>query len=231
MGLWVAVVAVALAGVADACMNCTFENECAIGYHGALLCFSAPLACAQVGKCAFYVMSDGGGGDAGTIDFTLLEGAGLPLGERTHRARLAGGIAVGHTAARAAGEALGSRREPEVLYSATGFSEECTVAFRSPSGDGFTLQRENVGREARLTVSALSGHHAGRVLAQEQLGADEALVVHVPFEGRMRVLVVSATRRPLAEATAHQAAARRELASDAGTMGRQPPFAMEVVEP
>jgi hypothetical protein len=148
-------------------------------------------------------------------------------------APLAGEFAVGRGAARIAGRALGGDvSEQAVLYSATGFFEAGAAAFRSQQGDGFTLRREQDGNGTHLTVSALAGGRPGRVLASEHVDDGEALVVRVPFEGRPRLLVLTAALVPAAEADARQAAAQRELRASAAGRPQplRPPFEVEVLD-
>jgi hypothetical protein len=165
------------------------------------------------------------------IGITLLEEAGTTAGAQSAVAPLAGQLAVGRGAVKIAGRALrAGLSDASLVYSATGYFEAGTAAFRSPQGDGFTLRREHDGRAARLTVCELAGTRPGRVLASERVGGDDALVVRVPFAGRPHVLVVTAALVSEAEAEARQAAAHREMRASASARPQRPPFEVELVE-
>ncbi len=224
IGWSMVLVALAWAGVAQACGTCNADLSCASGGRGGQICLGDGVSCFMLGRC----FGPGLVADQALVQMTLLaDSPALAFGSGMRRARTLDGVAVGRQAARLAG-APGA----EILYSGSGIHEGGTAAFRSPLGDGFTLGRENDGRGAWLTVCALAGERAGRVLARERLDEDEALVVRVPFGGRMRVLVVSAATVPAAEAQVRMSAARRELraVAPAGPAPQQPPFELKLIE-
>ena len=230
IGLWLGLVLVSAgADATRACTSCTPWSYCQQSRMGALLCLGNGYGCTQGGKCNGPGMVE----DSAIIGLTLLDDAPVESGPLSRVAQQAGPAVVGRAAARIAGQVLGAGvSETGVLYAGVGFFDEGTAAFRSAQGDGFTLQREHDGRGAHLTVRALAGGQPGRVLASERLGEDDALVVRVPFEGRRRVLVVTAALVSAAEAESRQAAAQRELAASAasGKLPQKPPFELELLE-
>jgi hypothetical protein len=147
--------------------------------------------------------------------------------------RDAGPVAVGRHALRIArGPGAGSGSDEAIVFSGRGYAEGGTAVFRSPTGDGFTLTRESDGRGARLRVCALAGGMPGRLLANERVGEDDALVVRIPFEGRTRVLVLQAPTLPRDEALRREGEAARAV-REAG-FGRsepfRPPFELQVLD-
>ena len=223
-GWSVVLVALAWAGVAQACGTCNADLSCASGGRGGQGCLGDGISCFMLGRC----FAPGVVADQALGQVTLLaDSPALAFGSGMRRAWTPDGVAVGRQAARLAGAPAA-----EILYSASGIHEGGTAAFRSPLGDGFTLGRESDGRGAWLTVCALAGERAGRVLARERLDENEALVVRVPFGGRTRVLVVGAATLPVAEAQVRMNAARRELRASvpADPAPQKPPFELKLIE-
>ncbi len=228
IGMWLGLL-LAGAGAAQACSNCTVWNGCATSSYGALICLSNDWACWQAGRCTISTVSEDA---AAAVAVTLLEDAGGTAGPAARVVPLAGELAVGRGAARVAGRALGGApADGDILYTGFGYFDGGTVAFRSPTGDGFTLRREPEGAATRLTVRDLADGRPGRVLARERLGRDDALAVRVTLEGRARLLIVSAASLSAAEDAARKAAAKREVAAIGGARRQAPPpFQMEFVE-
>ena len=171
--------------------------------------------------------------DESVIGLTLLEDVSPATGGIARVMPLAGAAPVGRGVSGLASRALGTGAgEPAVVYSAAGYFEEGTAAFKSQQGDGFTLRRDNEGRGARLTVCALSGGRPGRILARERLGEDDALVVRVPFGGRTRVLVVTAATISKEESARRQGAALHELSTGPGVAQKpvEPPFELQIFD-
>ena len=231
MGLvWVAALG---AGAAQACMMCGTDLVCSWSPVGGRWCVSGNAVCVMGGAC-------GAGGpsklpldELGVIQMTILEDA---PGTSPVPARLvanAGPVAVGRHAIRIArGPRAAFADDGAIVFSGRGYTEGGTAAFQSSTGDGFTLTRESDGRGARLRVCALAGGMPGRLLANERVGEDDALVVRIPFEGRTRVLVLAAPTLPRDEAMRREgeaASAIRE-AGFARPEPTRPPFELRVLD-
>lgn len=238
-GKWAAValalcLAAAGAGPAHAqCRVCGSEMFCMAADGGAYLCLGNGEACVMGGRCRPGGPGPYLGDDAALLQVTVLEDA--PGSGATGLARVvrgAGPLAVGRHAQRIArAPAGGPAAEPAIVFSAVGFGEGVTAAFRSRFGDGFTLRRDADGRGATVTVAALRAGRPGPALARERLGEDDALAVRVRLDGRPRLLVVQAATLPREEAEAREAEARRALrgANGARPGVHGPPFELQVV--
>ena len=171
--------------------------------------------------------------DMGMVQITVVEDGPGASPTPARLVRDAGPVAVGRQALRLArGPGAGSGGDEAIVFSARGYAEGGTAVFRSSTGDGFTLTRESEGRGARLRVCALAGGMPGRLLANERVGEEDALVVRVPFEGRTRVLVLQAPTLPRDEALRREGEAGRAI-REAG-FGRaeptRPPFELRVLD-
>lgn len=230
----VAAIAVACAaGEARAvCQGCGADLLCTPVPVGAGFCVGNGKACFMAGRCV-----GGGGGyydSFAMVQVSVLEDApGLPRIGRARVVRGAGPVSTGRrapaVARRAAGGAAG---EAALVWSGVGLGEGVTAAFRSRTGDGFTLRRDAAGRGARVQVRALAGGRPGEPLADETLGEHDALVVRVTLEGRPRVLVLQAATLRGAEAQARERDARLALRGGEGAPldPLAPPFELDAVD-
>lgn len=233
---WVALALMVVAftrPAAASCVTCSSEMYCADSPRGAWFCLGDGNACVMAGRC----MGSGGGGflDGGMsmIQVSLLEDSpGLMTLGVSRRERAVGPVAAGRQATRIARAATGGGVEPAILYSGLGYGEGVTVAFRSKQGDGFTLRRDADGRGARLTVRSLLGGRPGRVLANERVDENDALLVRVTLDGRTRLLVLQAATLPKPEAMDREELVKRELRDAA--FGRpadaRPPFELRALD-
>ena len=197
------------------------------------MCLADGGACLLAGRCAGHM---GFQPDSRPlIHLTIL--ADSPALARVGPSRVvreAGEAALGREAVRVAGGSWSVAPDGGVLYSGFGSMETgegAVAAFRSPRGDGFTLERASDGRGARLTVRELAAGRPGRLLASERVGERDALVARVTLNGRPCVLVVQAPTLPGAEAGARAEAALRELRdSDPGRVETPiPPFEIRIL--
>ncbi len=215
-------------GTAQACRHCTPYMTCTGGIMGAVLCYSDLFTCFQAGRCRGIIEVP----DGANFALSILEdvpGAG-PAESRT--IALGGETGVGASAARLAARALGGTSSPAVVDAGLGAFEGGTALFRTPAGDGFALRLDRAGDRANVALSDLTGGRPGRPIALAELGADEALVARVTFEGRTRVVVFTAALRPATEAAARDEMRRAALREGATPTraGTRPPFEVSVLD-
>jgi len=231
VGWCVAMLATPVWDAALACQQCAADLSCAMSSGGGVMCLADGGACFLAGRCGSVHFVPQG---TTSIQLTLLEDSpALGGGGPWRVVREAGEIAVGREAVRiAGGPAWPSGPGDGVLYSGCGTMEGGIAVFRSPRGDGFTLERDNFGRGAILTVHELAGERPGRLIAHERVGERDVLVARVPFGGRTCVLVLQAAALPASEGQARNEAALRELrAAAAGRVSSdRPPFELKVLD-
>ncbi len=228
-GLLLVLGLVAAAGDAHACAYCSPYSYCiSHPMTGALLCYADGLTCIQSGRCRGGMMME----DGVSFALTILENVTLGGTSPFRTIALGAEPGVGTSAARLAMRALGGASEPAIVEAGLGLFMGGTALFRTPAGDGFALRIEPGGEQASVAVSGLAGGNPARPLALAELGKDEALVVHVPFEGRTRVLVLTVAGGPEAERAARDAK-RREVLRAGPTPRRadpRPPFEVSVLD-
>lgn len=204
MWLWAAVltagVCLPVRGEAS-CYSCGGDLSCIDVAAGGRFCVQAPNLCSVVMACA-----EGHGGplkdpiDPGieSTSLTVLDDAplatcGAPARVLRHAGRGAYGQGVPR-AMRGGGAMLGA--EPAVVTALLAYGDGGEVAFRSRSGDGFTLERRRdvraASREVRVVVREWPGGASGRVLADERVKDDDLLLVRVRIDGVPRLLVLQA---------------------------------------
>jgi hypothetical protein len=227
--LWVAALG---AGAADACMICGPGMNCAWSPAGGRWCLSGSAVCMMGGACAAYSMPQLPPEELGVVQVTIVEDASTAGGAPARVVRGAGRVLVGRAAAMVARGGRGFAADDAVVFSARGYTEGGTAVFRSPGGDGFTLAREPDGRGAHLRVCALAGSLPGRVLADERVGEEDALIVRVPFEGRTRLLVLESATLPRTEAQRRDDDAGRALREWGASRPEpsRPPFELKVLD-
>ncbi len=226
--------AVALgAAAAQACMICGTSLDCAMSPAGGRWCISGNAVCVVGGACMTSTLHPIPLEELGLVQMTILEDAAGAGAAPAKRVPGAGEVAVGREAIRIArGPRAPFAGDEAIVFSGRGYSEGGTALFRSGTGDGFTLSIEADGRGARVRVGALAGAMPGRVLADERVGENDALVVRIPFEGRTRVLVLAAATLPRAEALQREKAAASAIRESgfASPDPVKPPFELRVLD-
>ena len=235
LGVWALLMVIALFAAGNAwadCWACDSSLRCVSSASGGGWCFMTPQGCTSGGACPA-----GGAAPTEMPDearavtlITLLDtDPPAPAARTANVTRGIGRRLFGRPAARAVRTALDAPAlEARVATGFVALGEGGAAEFLSRTGDGFALARRGDGRGARFLVRELVAGAPGRVLADERLDDNDALVVMVPFEGRARAVVIQphwigrlATRLQTDEW-------RREVRDAAGHARGREPLAVEV---
>lgn len=195
-------------------------------------CLELPNLCILSGQCA------GGGGrfidssEESVVGITLLEPGG-PIVPPTRLLPQAGRAVIAKEAARLVRARVSSSApEPEVVFSTLLHGGGgATLALRASGGDGFSIRRDRDRvRGVRLVVRQLEHGRPGRVLASEQAGDDDLLIVPVRFGGRSRLVALQAIRPRGGDRDALLAPHRAAMAEAVTEASGEPPFEAEVID-